>query len=93
MEILALADIQERWNYTKSGIHKLLKREDFPKPIAKVCKGRIKIYLKEDIEKYEKGKEWLFDDEQKKRRQILFLKLSQAKQEGKIYQFKKDRES
>lgn len=76
MEILALPDIQERWNYTKAGIHKLSKREDFPKPIAKVCKGRIKIFLKEDIEKYEKGKDWLFEEDKKIRRQVLFLKLS-----------------
>jgi len=76
MEILALSDIQERWKYTKAGIHKLAKREDFPKPIAKVCRGRIKIFLKEDIENYENGKDWLFDEEQKRRRQLLFLKLS-----------------
>lgn len=79
MELLAVSDLQGRWKYTKAGIHKLIKRDDFPKPIAAVCNGRIKVFLKADIEKYEIGKSWLFDHEQKRRRQILFGLLQEAR--------------
>lgn len=77
---LALPDLCERWNYTKSGVHKLVKRDDFPKPFAIVNRGKMRIYAEETIVDYERDKPWLFDENQKFRRQILYLKLRQVKE-------------
>lgn len=79
MKLFAIADLCARWNYTKSGIHKLTKSKNFPKPIAEVCKGRMKIFSEADICAYEKDKPWLFDERQKHRRQSLFVQLQTAK--------------
>lgn len=83
MKLLALPDLYERWTYTKAGIHKLAKSESFPKPVATVCKGRIKIYRQEDVELYEKDRPWLLDEDQKIQRQKIYALLNLAKQEGK----------
>lgn len=80
MNILSLADLQTRWNYSRAGIHKLAKAKDFPAPIAIVSNGRIKIYQEADIEMYERGKPWLFDEILKQRRQHLFCSLHFAKE-------------
>ena len=81
MNLLGISDLCERWNYTKAGIHKLAKSKDFPLPLSIVCKGRIKIFLEEDISNYEKTRPWLFDDSQKIQRQKLFARLQLAKKE------------
>jgi hypothetical protein len=80
MEILALADLVDRWTYTRAGIHKLSKRDDFPKPVAVVNRGRTKIFLLVDIQAYEQDKPWLFDDNQKLLRQRLFCLLQLMKE-------------
>lgn len=72
MKLLAIADLCDRWNYTKPGIHKLAKSKDFPAPIAIICKGRIKVFREEDIQDYEKTRPWLFDESQKIQRQKLY---------------------
>jgi hypothetical protein len=74
LSLLSIADLKERWCYTKAGIHKLASLEDFPKPIAKVNKGKLSIFTKDDIQAYEKDKPWLFNQS---------LKLS--KQRGYFY--------
>jgi hypothetical protein len=75
MKLLGISDLCERWNYTKAGIHKLAKSKDFPAPIAKIGKGRIKVFSEEDISIYEITRPWLFDKSQKIQRQKLFAKL------------------
>lgn len=77
-KLLSIADICDRWTYTKAGIHKLVKTENFPKPFAIVSRGKVKIFREEDIEVYEKNKPWLFNQEMKKRRQYLFLMNSKS---------------
>jgi hypothetical protein len=39
VNLLSIADLCERWVYTKAGIHKLTNTEKFPKPIAIVQSG------------------------------------------------------
>ena len=79
MKLLSIADLCERWVYTKAGIHKLTNTEKFPNPIAIVSKGKVKIFKEEDIETYEKNKPWLFDEELKMRRQNWFCALANSK--------------
>ncbi len=74
LSLLSIADLKERWCYTKAGIHKLASGEDFPKPIAKVNKGKLSIFTKDDIVAYEKDKPWLFSQS-----------LKVAKQRGYYY--------
>ena len=76
---LSFADLQKRWGYSRAGVHKLAKAANFPAPFATVSNGKVKIFYGEDIEAYEQGKPWLFDEEQKRRRQRLFGLLSLAK--------------
>ena len=75
MKLLSIADLSDRWVYSKAGIHKLVKTENFPKPLAIVSRGKVRVFKEEDIEAYESGKPWLFDQEIKRRRQNLFLIL------------------
>ena len=80
MALLSILDLADRWNYTRAGIHKLIKNPDFPKPAERVSRGRILLFAEADIVTYEQGKPWLFDEEQKKRRQHLYGLLNQAKE-------------
>ena len=78
MKLLSIADLCERWVYTKAGIHKLTKTDKFPKPIAIVSKGKVKIFKEEDIKSYERNKPWLFNQEMKMRRQNWFNSLTNS---------------
>lgn len=80
MKLFAVSDLYARWNYTRAGIHKLLKKEDFPKPVDVVNCGKTKLFNSEDIEAYEKERPWLFDENQKLRRQNLYFRLQQVKE-------------
>ena len=79
VKLLSIADLCDRWLYSKAGIHKLVKTEKFPKPFAIVSRGKVRIFKEEDIEVYEKDKPWLFNQDMKRRRQNLFLILSELK--------------
>ena len=79
MKLLSIADLRERWVYSKAGIHKLTQTEKFPEPIAIVSNGKVKIFREEDIKAYEKNKPWLFDEELKMRRQNWFGALANSK--------------
>lgn len=79
MKLLSIADLCERWVYSKAGIHKLIKTDQFPKPCAIVSKGKVRIFKEEDIKVYERNKPWLFNQEIKLRRQHLFYALSEMK--------------
>ena len=56
MKLFAIADLCERWGYTRAGVHKLTKTSDFPKPLAMVALGRTAIFAEEDIVNYENSK-------------------------------------
>jgi predicted DNA-binding transcriptional regulator AlpA len=78
VNLLSISDLCDRWNYTKAGIHKLIKEDEFPKPFAVVSRGKIRIFHEEDIRIYEQNKPWLFNQEIKKQRQNLFLILAHS---------------
>jgi len=78
-KFFTISDLCKRWIYSKAGIHKLTKSKNFPEPFAVVSNGKIKIFSEEDIIEYEKNKKWLFDENEKLRRQKLFFLLSEAK--------------
>lgn len=69
MKLLSVSDLSARWIYTRAGIHKLLKTNDFPLPISIVNQGKIKLFDIKDIEAYEQNKPWLFNKEEKIKRQ------------------------
>lgn len=78
VNLLSITDLCDRWSYTKAGIHKLVKTEEFPKRLAIVSRGKVRIFKEEDIEIYEQNKPWLFNQEIKKQRQNLFLILANS---------------
>lgn len=84
MKLLSIADLCDRWNYSRQGIHNLTNQENFPEPVSIVSRGRIKIYSEESISEYEKGKVWLFSEEAKERRIRLFALWQQAKDDPEL---------
>jgi len=66
MKYFSVIDLYKRWSYTKPGVYKLVRRDDFPKPFAVVSEGRVKIFREDDIAEYEKNKPWLFDEKKKR---------------------------
>ncbi|RWZ83857.1 MAG: hypothetical protein EO766_17500 [Hydrotalea sp. AMD] len=83
MKLLSVSDLSARWSYTRAGIHKLIKGEDFPPPAAEIGRKKQKVYSEESIRHYEENKPWLFDENEKQRRQRLFLLLRTRKEETK----------
>ena len=79
LPLFSISDLCERWNYTKAGIHKLSQKEDFPKPIALVNKGKTKIFSKNDIVAYERDRPWLFSESLKSSRQYGYFYAKRIK--------------
>jgi uncharacterized protein (UPF0128 family) len=80
MKLLGVGDIAMRWNYSRQGVRKLMKKEpNNLKPFAKINGERISVFLESDIVEYEKDKTWLLSEAAKRRRQLLFWKLSSLK--------------
>lgn len=80
MKLLSIVDLRSRWNYTKGGVYKLAKSQDFPPAFMTVSNGKLKLYEEAAIQAYEQARPWLFDEEQKRQRQRLFSLLSVAKE-------------
>lgn len=55
-QYVCTADLMRRWHYTKQGIHKLQKRQDFPAPATLVAAGRMRLWAVKDIEAYERDR-------------------------------------
>ncbi len=53
MKFVGIADLVVRWNYTRQGVHKLVRLPDFPQPHATINRGRTKIWLLSDLEQFE----------------------------------------
>ena len=51
---VGLKDLIERWVYTRQGVHKLLRRADFPKPDFTVNAGKTPVWFLPDIKLFEK---------------------------------------
>lgn len=79
LALLSVGDLEERWCYTRQGIHGLMKRPDFPAPAATVNRGRQKIWLAADIVSYETAHPEVLDESAKRFRQKgYFLTLRKA---------------
>ncbi len=69
MKLLGVGDIAMRWDYSKQGVHKIMKKElDNLKPVARINGGRASVFLETDIAKYEKGEIWPSSKKAKPRR-------------------------
>lgn len=55
MDYLGPGDLLKRWSYTRAGIHKLSRKDDFPKLVMVINAGRTKVWARADIEAYEKA--------------------------------------
>lgn len=78
MQLLGVADLVARWVYTKQGIHRLIRTDDFPKPCAQVNQGRIRVWHLQDIEAYESAHQEV-RSQSHKRRKIVGYYLATCK--------------
>lgn len=53
-QLVGIADLVDRWVYTRQGLHKLITSGGFPPPIAAINRGRTKIWKLADIAHYER---------------------------------------
>jgi hypothetical protein len=70
MKLLGMADIVDRWVYTKQGVHKLARLESFPRPWATVNLGRTKLWRLEDIESFERANPVVLSEDLKTQKRI-----------------------
>jgi hypothetical protein len=68
MEYVGLADLVERWVYTRQGVHGLVRSKGFPAPVFEINKGRTKVWRLVDIEAYEKTHPEVLSEESKQRK-------------------------
>jgi hypothetical protein len=50
-----VGDLMDRWSFSRQGVNQLITREgsDFPAAVGAVNRGRIRLWLASDIERYE----------------------------------------
>jgi hypothetical protein len=70
LHLVGVADLAERWSYTRQGVHKLAARPDFPAPLGAVNGGRIRVWSTFDIEAFERDRPELGDPAAKERKRI-----------------------
>lgn len=70
LHLVGVADLAERWSYTRQGVHKLAARPDFPIPLGAVNGGRIRVWSLVDIEAFERDRPELGDPDAKERKRI-----------------------
>ena len=51
--LLGAGDLEERWGYTRTGVHRLVNDDDFPLPIAAINRGRVKVWSEDQIRTFE----------------------------------------
>ncbi len=68
MDYVGLADLVERWVYSRQGVHGLARSRGFPAPAFTINKGRTKVWRLADIEAYEKTHPEVFSEEAKQRK-------------------------
>ena len=51
--LLGTGDLEERWGYTRAGVHRLVNDDDFPVPVAAINRGRVKVWSEEQIRAFE----------------------------------------
>ena len=70
MQLLGTTDLVARWVYTKQGVHKLMRRVDFPAPWGIVNQGRTKLWRLEDVELFEQSHPEVCNDSYKRQKII-----------------------
>ena len=53
VQLVGIADLEDRWGYTGPGVHKVTKEEGFPEPYAIINRGRQKVWQLADVEAFE----------------------------------------
>jgi len=71
---LGMADLVERWTYSRMGVHKATKWEGFPEPAFTINQGRVKVWRLADIEAFEKLHPELTSDHAKSQKQWWYAK-------------------
>lgn len=64
-EYLGLADLQERWIYTRQGVHKITRSRGFPEPAFTLNRGRVRVWSRFDVEEFERDHPELFNADEK----------------------------
>ena len=64
-----IADIVERWIYTRQGVRRFTQHPAFPAPVFAINKGRTKVWRLADIEAFEKEHPEVLDEGAKERKQ------------------------
>jgi hypothetical protein len=64
-----IADIVDRWIYTRQGVRRVTQHPTFPAPAFAINKGRTKVWRLADIEAFEKEHPEVLDEEAKVRKQ------------------------
>ena len=55
LQLLGIGDLRTRWHFSRQAIHRRRKYDlDFPEPYCTINNGRDLLFLKTDIETYEK---------------------------------------
>jgi hypothetical protein len=63
---LGLQDLEKRWTaYSRQGVHKLSRRNDFPPPCFALNNGKTKVWTLPDIEASERERPELRDNARK----------------------------
>lgn len=55
VQFVGMADLVDRWTYSRMGVHKVSKWPDFPEPAFVINKGRVRVWRLSDIEAFEKN--------------------------------------
>ena len=79
MDLLSITDLVHRWIYTRQGVWKLRKRDDFPRPVPGQP-PRAPRWREADIEAYEKDRPELKNERLKRRKVASFARCYFKKQ-------------
>lgn len=72
--LVGIADLSERWNYSRQGVHRLTKLDDFPPPIAVINCGRTKVWQLNDLAQFEENHPELHSEEAKRQKGIGYYR-------------------
>lgn len=53
--LMGTGDLEDRWGYTRAGVHKIVNDPAFPAPHAAINRGRVKVWTAAQIEAFERG--------------------------------------
>ena len=69
---VGMADLVARWTYSRMGVHKVSRWEDFPAPAFAINRGRTKVWRLADIEAFEKNHPELTSEHAKSQKQYWY---------------------